>query len=378
LDVWILSKLQILIQDVTTHLENLDSQLATAQLEQYVDDLSKWYVRRSRRRFWKSEIDADKNAAYATLYTVLVTLVKLFAPFIPFLTEEIYDNLVRSTDPKAPVSVHHDDWPVADQSLVNNEIMSAMDLAVKVCSLGHAARNTAKIKLRQPLSKAVVVTDENTTSTLEKLKELMKNELNVRELNFTSNSQTVVQYKVNPLQTTLGPKLGKLLPKLTAALTTLDQDFLAMKLRNGQSLKINVQGKSITLMPEEVEIVTNPKPGYVLESEGGLLVALYTTMTDELKKEGLARDIVRRIQDQRKKAGLDISDHIEIYYRAGPRLRDVFAAHGGFIASETLASKMIESEIPSDCLIVEYVLEREALRIGIVRSDDSEGKPSEH
>jgi isoleucyl-tRNA synthetase len=371
LDVWILSKLQTLIQDVTTHLQTLDSQLATARLEQFVDDLSKWYVRRSRRRFWKSEIDADKNAAYATLYTVLGTLVKLLAPFIPFLTEEVYENLVRSPDPEAPVSVHHNDWPLADQSLVNNEIMSAMDLAVKLCSLGHAARNTAKIKLRQPLSKAVVLTDERNTNALEKLKELVKDELNIRELNFTKNSQTMVQYKVNPLQKILGPKLGKLLPKLATTLSNLDQNALAMKLRSGESVEITVEGKGVTLMPDEVEIVTNPKPGYVLESEGDLIVALDTTITDELKKEGLARDIIRRIQDQRKKAGLDISDHIQIYYHTGPKLRDVFAAHGGFIASETLASKMIESDIPSDCFTAEYVLEGEALRVGIVRSEPS-------
>ena len=371
LDVWILSKLQALIQDVTAHLENLDPQLATARIEQYVDDLSKWYVRRSRRRFWKSEIDTDKNSAYATLYTVLVTLVKLLAPFMPFLTEEVYENLVRSTDPKASVSVHHNDWPVADQSLVDRDTVSAMDLAVKVCSLGHAARNTAKIKLRQPLSRAVVVAEKNTIGQLETLKELVKDELNIRDLSFTSNSQTVVQYKVNVLPRTLGPKLGKLFPKLIAAMATLDQNTLATKLRNGQNVQVNVEGKDITVMPEEVEITTDPKPGYVLESEGDLLVGLDIVMTDELKKEGLARDIVRRIQDQRKKAALDISDHIEIYYRTGPRLRDVFAKHREYIASETLASKLTDSEIPSHCFIVEYVLEGEALRVGIIRSDTS-------
>ncbi len=368
LDLWILSKLQILINDVTAHLENLDPQLATEQLERYVDDLSKWYVRRSRRRFWKSEIDADKDAAYATLYAVLVTLVKLLAPFIPFIAEELFDNLVRSTDPTAPLSVHHNDWPVPDQSLVHNEIVSVMDLVMKVCSLGRAARNTAKIKLRQPLSKAVVVADEKTIRALSGLKEVVMDELNVRELAFTSDSQMVVQFKVNPLQKTLGPKHGKLLPRLITALANLDQNAVAMKFRNGESVGITVEGEELTLMPEEVEIVTSPKLGYVLESEGDLVVALDTTITDGLKKEGLARDIVRRIQDQRKKAGLEISDHIEVYYTASPSLADVFASHGQFIASETLATKIVESEIPSDCFLVEYVVEREPLRVGIVKS----------
>jgi isoleucyl-tRNA synthetase len=368
LDVWILSELQILIEDVTSDLENLDSHEATKRLEQYVDDLSKWYVRRSRRRFWKSEIDADKNSAYTTLYTVLVTLVKLLGPFIPFLTEEMYQNLVRTMDSKSPMSVHHNDWPVADKSLINRDLVASMSLAVKACSLGHAARNTAKIKLRQPLSRAVVVAEKSALSQLEPLKELVKDELNVRELDFTSDMYTVVQYKLNPLSKTLGPKHGKLLPKVITAITAADQNVLAARLRDGKSVEVSVEGKPVTVLSEEVEISVDPRSGYVLEREGDLLVGLHTALTDELKREGLARDIVRRIQDQRKKAGLDISDQIDIYYRADPRLREVLTTHRDYIAAETLATKIVESEIPERSHVTDYVLQGETLRVGIVRS----------
>lgn len=369
LDVWILSKLQTLIESVTTHLDSLEPQEATTDLEQYVDDLSKWYVRRSRRRFWKSEVDADKTTAYATLYTVLTTLVKLLAPFIPFLTEEIFQNLSRNMEVHAPTSVHHNDWPVANKALVNSDLVSQMDVAVKVCSLGHAARNTAKIKLRQPLSKAVVVAGDSTLGQLEKVKELVKDELNVKVLDFTPNMQTVARYKVNPVTKVLGPKHGKSLPKLIAAIAAVDQSTLAAKIRDGKGLELNIEGEVVTILPDEVEVSTEPKTGYVLEKEGDVLVALETAMTEELKKEGLARDIVRRIQDQRKRAGLEISDEIEIYYRAGPTLQDVLATHAGYIGAETLATKIIDSEIPESCYVVDYVLQGETLRIGILRSN---------
>lgn len=368
LDSWILSKLQTLVEDVTVHLENFEPLEATEELEEYVDDLSRWYIRRSRRRFWKSEVDSDKNSAYATLYTVLVTLVKLLAPFIPFLTEEIYQNLVLTAEANGRASVHHSDWPAANKELVDTDLVSAMDLAVKVCSLGHAARNTSKIKLRQPLLKAIVVSDRQILSQIEGLRELVKEEMNVKDLDLTTNAETLMRHKVNPLQQVLGPKYGKTLPKLLATIAAMDQDSLASRLQNGLSVDVEVGGQVITVTPQDVEIVDEPKPGYSIEKEGNILVGLNTTMNDDLLEEGLARDIVRRIQDQRKKARFDISDQIEIYFQADRRLKHVIRTHETYIANETLATKLIDSEIPDSCYAADYVLQGETLRIGIVQS----------
>jgi isoleucyl-tRNA synthetase len=309
LDRWILSKLQILIEDVTSNLDNLDPIGATTQLEAYVDDLSKWYVRRSRRRFWKSETDEDKKAAYATLYTCLTSVVRLLAPFIPFFVEEIYQNLVRSVDKNAPVSVHHNAWPVADESLIDRELVAAMNLAVKVCTMGHAARNTAGIKLRQPLAMAAVVADKTILNRLGEVKGLIRDELNVKNLE----------------------------------LITSKEDLL---------------GKS-----------DRPAREYVFQEEEGVSVALDTRISEELKKEGVARDIVRRIQDQRKKAGLEVSEHIALYYQAGPTLKGVFSTHRDYIATETLAKKLIDSEPPTGSHTNDYTLLGEKLIIGIIRAN---------
>ncbi len=309
LDRWILSKLQILIQDVTTNLENFDPIDATTHLEAYVDDLSKWYVRRSRRRFWKSEADEDKEAAYTTLYTCLTELVELLAPFIPFLVEEIYQNLVRSVDKNAPMSVHHNDWPIAEESLIERELVDAMDLAFKVSSLGHAARNTARIKLRQPLARAAVIADKTILNRLAAVKELVREELNVKNLDLISAKENLVDYKSD-----------------------------------------------------------QPTQAYVFQEEESVLMALDIRISDELRKEGVARDIVRRIQDQRKQAGLEISDQIEIYYQTGPKLTDVFSTHRDYIATETLARKLVDSAPPDQSHTADYALQGEKLSIGILRA----------
>jgi len=367
LDRWILSKLQVLVQDVTDCLEKYDAFGATASLEQFVDELSKWYVRRSRRRFWKSEADMDKKTGYTTLYTCLTTIVKLLAPFLPFVSEEMYQNLACSVKPNAPKSVHHNDWPLADMSLVDEKLMVDMDLAVKICSLGRSARNKAGIKLRQPLKEVKVVAEEAMLERLKGFTDLVKDELNVKEVVLTTQERELVNYEILLLPHLLGKKYGKLFPKLCATVTSMDADALLRTLRKDQSIEVEVDGGVITLLLKEVEVRTQPKGGYTMEEEQGIIVGVYTIVTEGLKKEGLAREIVRRIQNQRKDAGFDIADQIEVYYEAGLRLCEVFITHGDYIASETLSTSIRKAKFPEEAYVADYKIDGESLRIGLIR-----------
>jgi len=367
LDRWILSKLQTLIQDITSHLEKYDAYNATASLEQFTDELSKWYVRRSRRRFWKSEADIDKKAGYTTLYSCLTTVVKLLAPFLPFLTEEMYQNLVRSVEPKAPESIHHNVWPLADISLIDEKLMADMDLAVKICGLGRSARNKAGIKLRQPLKEARVVAEKTMLKRLQKHSDLIKEELNVKELALTTKRKELINYEIVLLPHLLGKKYGKMLPKLYATVAAMDADALVQSLQKDQKIQIDVDDQVITLLPEEVEVRTRPKEGYVLVEEQDTTVGVDTVVTEELKREGLARDIVRRIQNQRKDAGFDISDQIETYYETGPKFTDVFNTYEDYIASETLSTSIKKAKLPENAHVADYKIDGKTLRIGLIR-----------
>ena len=366
LDRWVLSKLQTLITAVTEHMQNYNAEDACVLLEEFVDDLSKWYVRRSRRRFWRSEADTDKEAAYSTLYTVLVNLVELLAPFIPFATEEIYQNIVRNVNPKAPSSVHHNNWPTPNPALIDQGLEQAMDLALDVCNLGHAARNTSGIKVRQPLQTVIVVAERTKLDHLTSMLELLKEELNVKTVDLEEEREKVAGYQVS-LHPQLGAKYGKLFPQVRAATNSMDQSTLARSLQTQPSVTLNLQGKTVELTKEDVDITTKPKSGFEIAEVEGLLVGITTTLTEDLKDEGLARDIIRRVQNQRKEAGFDIADEIEIYYQAGPNLTRVMGKHAAEIKSETLAMELKSIKPPVQSHIAEYQLENEHLTLGLVR-----------
>jgi len=343
LDRWILSRLQTLVRDVTTCLEDLNPYAATQHAERFVDDLSNWYVRRSRRRFWKSESDADKLAAYATLHEVLVTLAKLLAPFIPFLAEALYQNLVRSVDEAAPVSVHHHDWPTPDMALVDEDLMQAMDLALKAVSLGHSARNAAGVKLRQPLAAAVLhAKSDADRAALQRMADVIQDELNVKALRWADSPDDLVSYAVRPVLPKLGPKYGKRVPAIRAALEALDPADVARRVASaaGLPVELDVAGQPVTLEPDEVEVSTIQREGYSVAAEGDLTVGMDTVLTENLRLEGLARDLVRAIQEMRKSAGFDIADRIETYYQGGEVLARVVAAQGDYIAAETLSLEL--------------------------------------
>ena len=368
LDKWLLSKLQILIQDVTSLLESYDPASAALRLELFVDQLSKWYLRRSRRRFWKSEADSDKNAAYTTLYTSLVTLAKLLSPFTPFVTEEIYQNLVRSVDSTTPVSIHHCKWPTVDQSLIENDITSSMDLAAQACSLGHSARNDAGIKLRQPLSRAIIISDETNLKRLETMKEVIKDEVNVKELDFAASKQQILEHKLKLRPQLLGAKYGKAYPAIKSKIESMDQSSLTSRILNGQNIEFEADGHPIIITPDDVEVTSTPRQGLQVVEEGLITFALNTEITDDLRNEGLARDIVRRIQNQRKEAGFEISEEIMVYFKAGPRITRVFTEFAVYIAAETLAKKMAGQEIPTTSHQTQYSLYGETMEIGLERA----------
>jgi isoleucyl-tRNA synthetase len=369
LDCWILARLQQVVEEVTTQMDEYMAYKATKPIEEFIDDLSNWYVRRSRRRFWKSEADADKNAAYATLYQVLVTLTKVLAPFIPFATEVMYQNLVRSVDASAPESVHHCDFPRPDPSKVDAALLAEMDAARKVVNLGHSVRSENSLKVRQPLGRVVVVAPQEQRARLAHMSALVTDELNVKTMQLVEKEAELVTYKLLPDNRLLGPRFGKAFPQLRAALNAADPYAAVTTLRAGKNLSLEVNGERVELAPDEVLITPQPKPGFAVKADGDYVVALETNVTAELKAEGLAREFVRRVQDLRKSAAFDIADHIRVYYSATPTLANAIEAHRAYIMGETLAEEMRASAAPANTATVEDAFDGEKVTVGVRKCD---------
>ncbi len=368
LDRWILSELHLLVQRVTDALDSYDVTGAARPFQRFVEDLSNWYVRRSRRRFWKGEEDEDKTAAYATLYECLTTLAKLLAPFMPFLAEEMYQNLVRSVDDTAPQSVHLCDYPQADEALIDEELVEDTRLVMRLVSLGHGARNQAGIKLRQPLAQALFqVRGEGEAQSLRRLSDQVLDELNVKELVFLEDAAQVVDYRVAPVPRLLGRKYGPLFPKIQSALAELNQADLARRVESGEGVALDIVGQTVNLLPEELEVRTEAQAGYAVAEETGYLAAVSTTLDEDLIEEGLARELVRRIQTMRKEAGFRIEDRIITYYQAGPKLRRALESLRQYIKGETLSAELIEGELPDEATVQTVEIEGEEITLGLVR-----------
>ncbi len=344
LDRWLRSSLHTLVRDVTEAMESYDVLGATRPIETFVDQLSNWYLRRSRRRFWKSESDEDKQAAYATLYEALVTLAKLLAPTMPFMAEELYQNLVCSVDESAPESVHLANWPAFDPLVIDERLNREMALVMKLASVGHAARNKANRKVRQPLAEAAFsVGTAEEMRVVEAYADLLEDELNVKKVRVLDTTAEAVAYSLNPLPKQLGQKYGSKFPAIRKALLELEAEPAAKKLLAGQSLEIKAEGETFIILPEEVEVRATAREGFAVASEGAYLAALVTDLTPELVKEGLAREFVRRVQDLRKQADLEISDRIRLYYMATPLLSEAVKDFAAYIQAETLSVEMVES-----------------------------------
>jgi isoleucyl-tRNA synthetase len=346
MDEWILARLDEVTAKVTAYLESFRAEKATIELEAFLDDLSNWYVRRSRRRFWKSETDADKSAAYATLYQVMVKYAKILAPFVPFTAEAIYQNLVRGIDSTSPASVHHCDWPYSDIESVDQGLLIKMRLAINVASLGRSARGAADIKLRQPLASARVhVGSQRKRDDLASLVEILTEEINVKEIEIASEVGELVDYRIMPNNRVLGPRFGSTFPKVRQALAELDPLMAARELQSGRSLVIEIDGQRVELDDEEVIVQTESRGGLAMASDNGITVAVDTAITPALRKEGIARDLVRRINTMRKDAGLALEDRIELAYVAEALVDEAIQEFSDYISQETLAVSLISGEL---------------------------------
>ncbi|MEJ5201107.1 MAG: isoleucine--tRNA ligase [Anaerolineales bacterium] len=366
LDRWCRSALHALVREVTNALENYDVLGATRPVETFVDQLSNWYLRRSRRRFWKSGSDADKRAAYATLYEALVTLSKLLAPTMPFLAEELYQNLVRSLDLQAPLSVHLAMWPEFDASVIDERLNREMTLTMKLASLGHAARNKANRKVRQPLAEAAfAVGNVDERAVIDKYADLLADELNVKKVRALDTATEAVDYTLNPLPKQLGQKYGSRFPRIREALLSLDASIAAAKLLQGETLVVEVDGERYEILPEEVEVRVNARAGFAVASEGAYLAALVTDLTPELVQEGLAREFVRRVQDLRKQAGLDIADRIILHYQATDGLQQAVERFREYIMGETLTVEMNVGDVPQHLSTSSDGFDGEKVTIGL-------------
>jgi isoleucyl-tRNA synthetase len=325
LDRWALSRLAATVDAVTERLDHYDATRAGHAIAGFVDDLSNWYVRRSRRRFWDGE-----EAAFATLRTCLVTVTKLLAPFTPFVADEIYDNL----DGSEP-SVHLEDWPAAGER--DEDLEFAMATVRETVRLGLAARGQAKLKVRQPLRAAVVVAAGNERAAIERLADVALSELNVKELRYVSQADELGSYEVKPNYRALGPRFGKQMPQVAAAVAALDPAHVADALRNGGRVAIAVEGSDHELSADDLMLAMRPLEGYQLEREGSHAVALELELDDELRREGLAREIVHAIQNARKSAGLQVEDRIALALGGDDELLEAAREHEPYVTGETLA-----------------------------------------
>jgi isoleucyl-tRNA synthetase len=350
LDRWILARLNEVIVKVTATLENYDAYTATLALEPLLEDLTNWYVRRSRRRFWRSEHDADKDAAYATLYRVLTTLCKILAPFTPFVPEVMYQNLVRGVAKNAPESIHHCAWPEADEAAIDQTLLAQMDVARRTASLGLSARGNANIKVRQPLARALVHLGESASQRVSQLPadiiEIVVDELNVKSLEFVHEAGELVSYKLLPNLKLLGPRLGKLVPAVRQALEAADADVLVANINAGENVTLQIDEQAMELTPEELLIQTEPAEGLAVSADKVITVGIDIVITDALAAEGMARELVRRIQNLRKDAGFEISDKITVYYQAEGSIHHVLENWGDYIKTETLANAIQHKLIP--------------------------------
>ncbi|MBV9454408.1 MAG: class I tRNA ligase family protein, partial [Rubrobacter sp.] len=344
MDRWALSQLQLTARAVTEKLDAYDVTAAGRALEEFVDELSNWYVRRSRRRFWKGEDDLDKKAAHSTLYECLVAIAKLSAPFTPFVAEALYQNLVVNAYPQAPESVHLADWLEVDESLVDEELTRRMLAARRVVALGRAARNAAAIKTRQPLREVVVVLGEAVEAegfreSVESLREIVLDELNVKELHF-GEASSILQYDLKPNLSVVGPKYGRLVPGLRQALAEVPPEVGA-RAATGEGVRVSVNGREILLGPEELLIEPREKAGYALVRDEDLAVALPMELDRELADEGLVRELVHKMQTLRREKGFEIEETVSMTILGSPLIITLLQSPWGeYFKTEVLAREL--------------------------------------
>ena len=362
MDKWLLSKLNSTVKEVDDDLANYRIPEAARALQDFVDDMSNWYVRRSRERFWAKGMEQDKINAYMTLYTALVTISKAAAPMIPFMTEDMYQNLVRSVDKNTPESIHLCDFPEVKTEWINKELEEDMEALLKVVVLGRAARNTANIKNRQPIGTMYVKAEKEMDQFYT---DIIADELNVKEVKFAKDVESFISYSFKPQLRTVGPKYGKLLGGIRTALTELNGTEAMKELKETGLLTLDINGNKVELAEEDLLIETAQTEGYVTETDGDTSVVLDTNLTPELIEEGFVREIISKIQTMRKEAGFEVMDKICIYAKDNERITELMNNHKEEIMSEVLAENMVLNE--TDGYVKEWNINKENVVLGVAR-----------
>ena len=360
MDKWLLSRLNTTVQAVDNDLANYKIPEAARALQEFVDEMSNWYVRRSRERFWAKGMEQDKINAYMTLYHALVTIAKTAAPMIPFMTEDIYQNLVRSVDKDAPESIHLCDFPTVNEAWIDKDLEADMKELLEIVVLGRACRNTANIKNRQPIGTMYVKAEKKMS---EFYTDIIADELNVKEVKFADDVESFISYSFKPQLRTVGPKYGKLLGGIRQALTDINGTAAMNELRTNGVLKLDINGNDVELTEEDLLIETAQTEGYVSESDGETSVVLDTNLTPELIEEGFVREIISKIQTMRKEAGFEVMDKIVVYAHGNDKIQDIMKAHEDEIKSEVLADEMVLGE--TDGYVKEWNINKEAVTMGV-------------
>ena len=363
MDKWLLSKLNTLVKTVDENLGNYRIPEAARALDSFVDEMSNWYVRRSRDRFWAKGMEQDKINAYMTLYTALVTVAKTAAPMIPFMTEDIYQNLVRNLDPTAPESIHLCDFPVANEQHIDKELEDNMEAVLKIVVIGRACRNTANIKTKQPIGKMYVKAD---FALSEYFVEIIEDELNVKNVEFTEDVSAFTSYTFKPQLRTVGPKYGKYLKQIQQTLASLDGNQAMAKLKAEGALKLDNISDEVVLCEEDLLISMAQKEGYVSDSDGGVTVVLDTNLTPELIEEGMVREIISKLQTMRKEADFEVTDRIHVTYSGSDKVGEIFEKYGENIKTVVLADTVTEGT--TDGYQKEWKINGETVLLGVQKA----------
>ena len=334
MDKWLLSRLNTTVQAVDNDLANYKIPEAARALQEFVDEMSNWYVRRSRERFWAKGMEQDKTNAFMTLYTALVTVAKAAAPMIPFMTEQIYQNIVRKVDGNAPESVHLCDFPGVNESWIDTELESDMDEVLKVVVMGRAARNAANIKNRQPIARMYVKADHELSRFYV---QIIEEELNVKQVIFSDDVREFTSYTFKPQLKTVGPKYGKLLNRIRSTLTDIDGSAAMDTLNEKGQLTFDYDGQEVVLTKDDLLIDVSQKDGYVTEEDNYVTVVLDTNLTPELIEEGFVRELISKIQTMRKEAGFEVMDHISVFQDGNDRIAGLIKEHADEIKTEVMA-----------------------------------------
>ena len=362
MDKWLLSKLNSMVKDVDTNLDRYRIPEAGRALDDFVDDMSNWYVRRSRERFWAKGMEQDKINAYMTLYTALVTVAKAAAPMIPFMADDIYRNLVCSIDANAPISVHLCDFPVSEEAHIDKELEKNMDAVLKTVVMGRAARNASNLKNRQPIATMFVKAPFELS---EFYKEIIEDELNVKSVVFTDDVREFTSYSFKPQLRTVGPKYGKQLGGIKAYLSSVDGNAAMDTLKAEGALKFDVDGTEVSLSEEDLLIDIAQKEGYVTEADNVVTVVLDANLTPELIEEGFVYEIISKIQTMRKDSGFEVMDHIKVSFNGNDKIAEIALKNTDTIATKVLANEMVKETKLSN--MKEWNVNGENVTIGVER-----------